>query len=83
MKLSQDNLDQVRDFVATALRKNGDESSFNDSDKLFSSGRLDSLTMMKLVLLLETDFNFDFSQFDFDVDLIDSIEAIARLVADS
>jgi acyl carrier protein len=44
------------------------------------SGRLDSLTMTRLVMFLEDTFGIDFAEVEFDVELIDSVEAIQALV---
>lgn len=36
--------------------------------------------MMNLVMFLESNFSIDFSKFEFDVDLVDSIHAIDQLL---
>ena len=39
--------------------------------------------MMNLVMFLESNFSIDFSTFEFDVDLVDSIHAIDLLIKKS
>jgi len=71
---------QLRDFIDRALASQGDRGGYADDEPLFSSGRLDSFTMMNLVMYLEQTFGIDFSDMEFDVDLLDSIAAIEVLV---
>ncbi|WP_233836448.1 acyl carrier protein [Paraburkholderia sp. ZP32-5] len=73
---------QIRAFVANALRDRGDNDELADDESLFISGRLDSLSMLMLVSNLEAEFDIDFATFDFDVNLIDSVDEIAALVRD-
>jgi acyl carrier protein len=71
---------QLRDFIDSALASHADRGGYADDEPLFSSGRLDSFTMMNLVMYLEQTFGIDFSSIEFDVDLVDSIAAIEALV---
>lgn len=71
---------QLTAFLQTHLAEHGDHEPLQDDQPLFSSGRLDSLTMTRLVVYLEQQFAVDFSAVSFDVDLIDSIAAIEALV---
>ena len=71
---------QLRDFIDKALASQADRGAYTDDEPLFSSGRLDSFTMMNLVMYLEQTFGIDFSSIEFDVDLVDSIDAIEALV---
>ena len=71
---------QLRDFLGENLASAGDAHELGVGDSLFVSGRLDSLAMTRLVLYLEQAFGINFAEVDFDVDLIDSVEAIAALV---
>lgn len=72
---------QLRDFLGEALAKHGDHADFADDESLFLSGRLDSFSMMNLVMHLEESFGIDFSEREFDVELLDTVNAIAALVA--
>lgn len=71
---------KLRDFLRQNLRDAGDPHAFADDDSLFISGRLDSLAMTRLVLFLEEQFELDFAAFTFEVELIDSVDAIEGLV---
>jgi acyl carrier protein len=62
------------------LKQQGDTHPLNDNDSLFVSGRLDSVSMMMLVVYLENEFTVNFKGTDFDVHLIDSVQEIALLV---
>jgi len=70
----------LRKFIANALESRGDRKAFVDEDSLFLSGRLDSLSMMMMVVHLENTFGIDFADVDFDVGLIDSVNDITRFV---
>jgi len=72
--------DKLRAYLQEALQQHGDTQDLADSDSLFLSGRLDSFSMMNLILFLETTFALSFSDLEFDVEKVDSLEAIAALV---
>jgi acyl carrier protein len=71
---------KLREYLRTALDKHGDPGDFSDDESLFLSGRLDSFSMMNLVVYLETELSVDFSALDFDVNLVDSVNDIEALV---
>lgn len=71
---------QLRDFIDKALASQADRGGYANDEALFSSGRLDSFTMMNLVMYLEQAFGIDFSRTEFDIELVDSIDAIESLV---
>ena len=71
---------KLRDFLQETLAQHGDHQSFVDAEPLFSSGRLDSFSMMNLVMFLEEAFSLDFSDFEFDVALVDSVDALEELI---
>ena len=73
---------KLRDFLRQSLDAAGDARDFSDDSSLFVSGRLDSLTMTRLVMFLEDTFGVDFADIEFDVELIDSAGAIQDLVAE-
>jgi acyl carrier protein len=70
----------LHEFLKETLGKHGDHNDFADNESLFVSGRLDSFSMMNLVMYLEEAFGLDFSDFEFDVSLIDSANDIETLV---
>jgi acyl carrier protein len=71
---------KLRDFLKDALEQHGDHQSFSDAEPLFSGGRLDSFSMMNLVMFLEEAFGLDFSDLEFDVALVDSVDALETLI---
>lgn len=71
---------KLREFLKETLENHGDHNDFADSESLFISGRLDSFSMMNLVMYLEQAFDLNFSDLEFDVNLVDSVEEIEVLV---
>ena len=72
---------ELREFLKEALANHGDHKDFSDNEPLFSSGRLDSFSMMNLVMHIEESLNIDFSSLEFDVSLVDSVGDIERMAA--
>jgi len=72
--------DKLRSYLHEVLQQHGDTQELADDDSLFLSGRLDSFSMMNLVMFLETAFALTFSDLEFDVEKVDSLSAIAALV---
>lgn len=72
---------QLRQFLIESLISAGDRHDFADDTSLFVSGRLDSLSMTKLVMFLEEAFDIDFVNVDFDVELIDSFNDIQTFIS--
>ncbi len=70
----------LHDFLRETLNASGDTDALTEHNSLFISGRLDSLAMTRLVLFLEERFDVDFGQVDFDVEMIDSLQAIGQLL---
>lgn len=79
--MSECNREALRAFLSHALEGHGDSRPFADNESLFLSGRLDSFTMMNLVMFLEDTCGIDFGTVDFEVELVDTVEAILALVA--
>jgi acyl carrier protein len=71
---------KLREFIETCLREHNDTGSLTDSESLFFSGRLSSLSMTSLVVYLEQAFGIDFAQVGFDTELLDSIAEIESFV---
>lgn len=78
--MNENSKQKVRDFMKETLEQHGDHLGFSDDESLFSSGRLDSFSMMNLVMFLEKAFSLDFSDFEFDVALVDSVKALEKLI---
>jgi acyl carrier protein len=72
---------KIRDYLTETLKNQGDKQPLTDNYSLFVSGRLDSVSMMMLVVYLEDEFAVNFKAADFEVSLIDSVDAIASLIA--
>jgi acyl carrier protein len=71
---------KLRNYIQGKMHAKGETKGFSDSDSLFTSGRLDSLDAVELVVLLEDDYGADFVKTGFDQELIDSIDAIMELI---
>jgi acyl carrier protein len=80
LKLENIHKQKIRGYLAEALKNQGDKQPLTDNDSLFVSGRLDSVSMMMLVVYLEDEFAVNFKATDFEVGLIDSVDAIALLI---
>ena len=78
--MNREVVDTLRAYLQEALRLHGDTQELAEGDSLFLSGRLDSFSMMNLILFLETAFALTFSDLEFDVEKVDSLSAIAALV---
>jgi acyl carrier protein len=78
--MNREVFDTLRAYLQEALRLHGDTQELAEGDSLFLSGRLDSFSMMNLILFLETAFALTFSDLEFDVEKVDSLNAIAALV---
>jgi acyl carrier protein len=70
---------RLREFMDELLRERDDTAGFADAESLFANGRLESLAAVQLVVFLEQEFGIDFSNLDFEIDRIDSIDLIATL----
>ena len=71
---------QMRNYVTQRLRMHGDLAPLNDEDLLFTSGRLDSLDAVEIIMSVEVDYGINFAEINFDLTLLDSIAAIAELI---
>ena len=71
---------ELRAFISETLEKRGDFKPFADDESLFLSGRLDSFTMMNFVMFLEQTYGVDFDTVDFEVAIVDTVEAILALI---
>lgn len=71
---------QMRNYVTQRLRMRGDMAPLHDEDLLFTSGRLDSLDAVEIIMSVEMDYGINFSEINFDLTLLDSIAAITDLI---
>ena len=74
---------EIRTFLQEALDNSGDGAEFSDSDSLVVSGRLDSFSVVEIVMFLETNFDLDFSDGVFDQTDFDSVDRIKQLIANN
>ena len=70
----------VHDFLVELLKQNRDQRPLADSAPIFTSGRLDSFSLMQAVMHLEEAFGVDFSGGGFDMELLDSVDLIEALI---
>jgi len=73
---------EIRTLLVELLRKRGDTAAFSDDESLILSGRLQSIDVLELVLLLEAHFGIDFSERGFDQNQLDSLRDILQLIAE-
>lgn len=78
--MDNNNKTKLREFIKKTLEEHSDYDELADSDSLFDSGRLSSLSILMLVVYLEKAFNINFANVDFDVELIDSVNDIESFV---
>ena len=71
----------IRQMFRDLLTRNGDLDPFADDDRLFSTGRLQSIDGVEMVVFLEEKFGLDFARLGFDPESIDSVSAVAALIA--
>jgi len=74
---------EIRSLLADLLGKKGDTATFSDDESLVLSGRLQSIDVLQLVLLLEARFGIDFSERGFDQTKLDSVRDILQVIAES
>lgn len=70
----------IRNAVFELLAASGQAEIGND-EPLFTSGRLDSLAAVELMMVLERDFGVDLSDPDFDVSRLDTLNDLEAFVA--
>lgn len=71
----------IREAVVAMLAHRGIGEMPGDRDSLFVSGKLDSLAATQLLLLLESAYDVDLSDADFDISRLDTIADLEALVA--
>ena len=81
--MDQSDLTVIRTFIETLLGEYDDAAPFGDTESLIKVGRLDSLSVVKLVTFLESDFSVDFTKVEFDPERFDSVAEIVAIVEDA
>ena len=75
------NLHQsLRPYLQQLLMQAMDTQEFSDTDSLFLSGRIDSFSLMQLVMHLEENYQIDFSSVYFEAPLLDTVADIAAFI---
>jgi acyl carrier protein len=80
--MTNSNRELVRNFIRECLVTHNDADELDDQESLFLSGRLDSLSVTKLVVFLEDMFKVDFGDHPFDVGELDSVEQIVQFAGE-
>lgn len=75
-----DNKTKVKAFLQELLADYGKGPDFGDDDLLVTSGLLDSLAVLRMVVFLEEEFGIDLAERGFDQNDFDSLSNIMRLV---
>jgi len=75
-----DDKHKLRDFLADLLHHKGDLDAFTDSDLLMTSGRLQSIDTLELVVFLEEKYGIDFAERGFNQNDLDSVDSIMALI---
>ena len=81
--MDANDLTRIRMFIEELLGEQDDRASFDDTESLIKSGRLDSLAVVKIVMFLESSFNVDFARIEFDPERFDTVAEIAALIEES
>ncbi|MBU0663358.1 MAG: acyl carrier protein [Proteobacteria bacterium] len=76
-----DNKTKLKAFLQELLTDYGKETDIGDDDLLVTSGLLDSLAVLRMVVFLEEEFGLDLAERGFDQNDFDSLSNIMRLVS--
>ena len=71
---------KLREHISQRLLMKHDSGAFTDSESLFFSGRLDSVDAIEIISLLESEYGIDFAKIEFDITLLDTVDAIFAIV---
>ena len=78
--MSTDIRQGLRAYLQQLLTQAMDTQEFSDTDSLFLSGRIDSFSLMQLVMHLEENYQIDFSSVHFEAPLLDTVADIAAFI---
>ena len=70
----------LRNFVKELLAEQGVTIDFSDDTSLNLTGILDSISVLQILVFMEQEFGFDFSDQDFDQTDFDSINSMMELI---
>jgi acyl carrier protein len=74
------DLQPVRKMLRQLLVQRGDLEPFTDDEPLLSTGRLQSIDGVELVVFLEENFGIDFAAIGFEQTALDSVANIGALI---
>lgn len=70
----------VRDFIISEFLPGEDPGALTDDLPLITSGLLDSLSTVKLVLFIEKSYGIEIAPHETGVDYLNSLDDVARLI---
>lgn len=72
--------ERIRNVILSILSERG-VSAVGEDERLFSTGRLDSLAATEVLVLLEADYGVDLADENFDILQIDTLRDLEKLVS--
>lgn len=70
----------IKSYILSEFLPDEDPAQLTDSTPLITTGILDSIATLKLVLFLEEQFSISIEAYEADSEHLDTIELIAKLV---
>lgn len=71
---------EIRKLLQNLLSNKDDGQGFADNDALISSGRLQSIDAVEVVMFLEENYSIDFAEHGFDQTELESVDSIMTLI---
>lgn len=79
--IDQANIEQtVKSYILSEFLPDEDPSQLSNTTPMVTTGVLDSIATLKLVSFLEREFDISVAAHEADVEYLDTVESIARLV---
>jgi len=75
------DLAQIATFIQTLITQRGKVAKFDATTPLFTSGLLDSISGIELIVFLEKNYDLDFFKIGIGPEDINSLEQIHSLIA--
>lgn len=79
----QQRREHLQQFLRSIQKPGKSLESIGDADGLVTSGLIDSLALVQIVLYLEENYGIDFAARGFDPDRLASIASILELIEES
>lgn len=73
-------MDTIKKFILDEFLPGEDPGLLTPTTPLMSAGILDSLATLKLIVFLEKEFNIQVEAYEADVEHLDTLDAICKLV---